>query len=66
MKQSPEPDGIINEVLKCGKFYLVHIMKKLFNHILKCGYFSALWKKEFIINIHIRLAYCQIQTTVEE
>ncbi len=43
-KKSPEPDNIINEMLKCGKYYLVPVIKKLFNLILKCGYFPALWK----------------------
>ncbi len=39
-------------MLKCGKFYLVPVNKKLFNLILNCGYFPSLWKKGVIINIH--------------
>ncbi len=51
-KKSPGLDNIINEMLKCGKDYLVPVIKKLFNLILNCGYFPSLWKKGFIINIH--------------
>jgi hypothetical protein len=51
-KKAPGPDGIINEMLKCGKFYLVPIVQKLFNHIIQSGFFPKQWKKGFIINIH--------------
>ena len=51
-KKTPGPDGIINEMIKCGKFYLAPLIKKLFNHILTCGVFPSEWKKGFIINIH--------------
>ena len=50
--KSPGPDGIINEILKCGKFYLVPLIRKLFNLIMESGCFPSVWKKGFIINIH--------------
>ena len=50
--KSPGPDAIINEMIKCGKFYLVPMLKKLFNHILHSECFPAEWKKGYIINIH--------------
>ncbi len=52
IKKSPGPDGIINEMLKSGQFYLVPILNKLFNQILNSGYFPTLWKKSLITNIY--------------
>lgn len=51
-KRAPGPDGIINEMFKCGKFYIVPVLKKLFNLIISSGYFPTRWKTGFIINIH--------------
>lgn len=49
--KSPGLDGIVNEMVKNGKFYLVPLLKKLFNLILSSGYYPNQWKKGLVINI---------------
>ncbi len=50
--KSPGPDGIINEIIKVGKHYLVPLLRKLFDLILDVGYFPKSWRKGHVINIH--------------
>ncbi len=45
-KMSPGPENIINEMLKCGKYYLVPVFKKCFNLILNYEYFPYMEKKD--------------------
>ncbi len=49
--KSPGPDAIINEIIKVGKFYIVPLIKKIFNLTLEIGYFPKSWRKGYLINI---------------
>ena len=46
------PDGILNEMLKCGKYYLVKPIVKLFNLILSDALVPKEWKKGYLKVIH--------------
>lgn len=41
--KAPGIDGIVNEMIKVGRFYLVPIFKKVFNDILNSGHFPSIW-----------------------
>ena len=46
------PDGILNEMLKCGKYYLVKPIIKLFNLILNKTTVPKEWKKGYLTVIY--------------
>ena len=43
-KKASSTDSILNEMIKCGQYYLVPTLQKLFNDILNCGTFPTEWK----------------------
>ncbi len=49
--KSPGPDAIINEIIKTGKFFIVPLLKKIFNLIIEVGYFPQSWRKGYMVNI---------------
>ncbi len=51
-KKAPGPDGIMNEMLKNGKYFIVPLLKKAFNTILDSGIYPDAWKLSYIIPIY--------------
>lgn len=51
-KKSPGIDGILNEMIKSGRYILVPIIKTLFNKILISGTFPQIWNKGLIKTIY--------------
>ena len=52
MKKATGLDGIHNEMLKHGRFYLVPLLHKLFNNIFSSGIFPPQWNLGLIIPIY--------------
>ncbi len=50
-KKSPGPDGILNEMIKTGKFTLVKSLKKLMQLMFDSGYFPAIWNKGILVKL---------------
>ena len=46
------PDGISNEMLKCGKHILLRPLNRLFNSVLSGGTYPEAWAKGHIVPIH--------------
>ena len=42
-KKASSTDSILNEMIKCGRYYLVPTLQKLFNDILNYGTFPTEW-----------------------
>ena len=52
MKKATGLDGIHNEMLKHGRFYLVPLLHKIFNNVFKEGTFPSQWNSGLIIPIY--------------
>lgn len=50
--KAPGIDGILNEMLKYGRFYLVPMLTKLFNNVLDKGIFPSQWNVGLIKPIY--------------
>ena len=51
-RKSVGPDGISNEMLKCGKHILLRPLNRLFNSVLSGGTYPEAWAKGYIVPIH--------------
>lgn len=51
-KKAPGSDGILNEMIKHGRFYLVPLINKLFNDIMNSGSFPKQWNAGIIVPIY--------------
>ena len=50
--KSAGPDGISNEMLKCGQHILLRPLNRLFNSVLFGGTYPEAWAKGYIVPIH--------------
>jgi len=56
------PDLIKNEMIKCGKTYLLKSLTKLFNLVLSAGHYPLIWSKGRIVSI----AYIRKETQITQ
>lgn len=52
LKKAAGVDGILNEMIKHGRFYLTPVIKKIFNDVLLSGQFPTIWNKGLIKPIY--------------